>query len=251
MSNLVSVRELCLSFAGRRVLEDVSLDLEAGQILTLIGPNGAGKTSLVRVILGLQKPDSGTLRFSHRLRIGYMPQKLHIDTTLPLTVAGFLALADRDSRRGRSVLERVEIAHLVDQPVTSLSGGETQRVLLARALLRQPELLVLDEPVQGVDITGQEALYRLIARIRNETGCAILMVSHDLHLVMAATDRVICLNRHVCCHGTPDVVSIDPAYTELFGVRTALYTHHHDHEHGLHGKVTPCSESTHGEHHHG
>ncbi|MCK9467814.1 MAG: zinc ABC transporter ATP-binding protein ZnuC [Porticoccaceae bacterium] len=250
MSNLVSVRNLYLGFAGRTVLEDVSLDLEAGQILTLIGPNGAGKTSLVRVILGLQKPGSGTLRFSHRLRVGYMPQKLHIDATLPLSVAGFLALADRNPQRGRDALERVEIPHLLHQPVTSLSGGETQRVLLARALLRQPELLVLDEPVQGVDITGQEALYRLITRIRNETGCAILMVSHDLHLVMAATDRVICLNRHVCCQGTPEIVSVDPAYTELFGVRTALYTHHHDHEHSLHGKVTSGSDTC-GGHHHG
>lgn len=251
MSSLLSARNICLEYASRTVLDNVSLDLEAGQILTLIGPNGAGKTSLVRIILGLQKASSGSLTFSHRLRVGYMPQKLHIDATLPLTVAGFLALADRDANRGHEALARVEIPHLANSPVTSLSGGETQRVLLARALLRQPELLVLDEPVQGVDLNGQEALYSLIARIRTETGCAILMVSHDLHLVMAATDRVICLNRHVCCHGTPEVVSLDPAYAELFGVRTALYTHHHDHEHSLQGKVTSCNHGTSGDHHHG
>ncbi len=246
MTPLLSVRNLTLRFGDRTVLDKVDLDLEAGQIVTLIGPNGAGKTSLVRVILGLQAPDSGSLDFPRRPRIGYMPQKLHIDATLPLTVDGFLALADRDRERRRAALARVEIPHLATQPVTALSGGETQRVLLARALLRQPQLLVLDEPVQGVDVNGQQALYQLITRIRDETGCAILMVSHDLHLVMATTDRVICLNRHVCCQGTPEMVSVDPAYTELFGVRTALYTHHHDHEHSLHGEVEPCREHNHG-----
>lgn len=245
MNALLDVRNLYLSLGGRSILDNVSFSLPAGQILTLIGPNGAGKTSLIRVILGLQRPDSGSVVSPHPLRIGYMPQKLHIDATLPLTVGGFLALADRDRARCRDALARVEIPRLLDQPVSALSGGETQRVLLARALLRKPELLVLDEPVQGVDVNGQEALYRLISRIRVETGCAILMVSHDLHLVMAATDQVICLNRHVCCHGTPEAVSASAAYTELFGVRTALYTHHHDHEHGLHGDVAQCGDHRH------
>ncbi|MFA5493210.1 MAG: zinc ABC transporter ATP-binding protein ZnuC [Porticoccaceae bacterium] len=240
MTTLFNARNLRLSLGDKLILDDVSLDLLAGQILTLIGPNGAGKTSLVRIILGLLKPDAGNVVFPRPIRIGYMPQKLHIDTTLPLSVSGFLALADRNPEHCRNALARVEIPHLLERPVTALSGGETQRVLLARALLRKPELLVLDEPVQGVDINGQEALYRLISLIRGETGCGILMVSHDLHLVMAATDQVICLNRHVCCHGTPEAVSASPAYTELFGVRTALYTHRHDHQHDLHGGVEHC-----------
>lgn len=246
MQPLLNSSDICLQIAGKTILDHVSFQLFAGQILTLIGPNGAGKTSLVRIILGLLKPSSGTVSFSGPLRIGYMPQKLHIDATLPLTVAGFLALADRDRKRRIDALARVAIPHLLDQPVGALSGGEIQRVLLARALLRKPDLLVLDEPVQGVDVNGQEALYQLITQIRNESGCGILMVSHDLHLVMAATDQVICLNQHICCHGTPEVVSASPAYTELFGVRTALYTHHHDHQHSLHGEVEDC-----GDHHHG
>ncbi len=203
----------------------------------MIGPNGAGKTTLVRIMLGLQKPDSGLVRQAPGLRIGYMPQKLHIDPTLPLSVAGFLALADPDPDKGARALEKTGIPHLRRQSVYSLSGGETQRLLLARALLRRPGLLVLDEPVQGVDVNGQEALYQLITRIRDETGCGILMVSHDLHLVMAGTDEVLCLNGHICCHGSPAAVSADPAYRELFGVRTAPYTHHHDHDHSLHGDI--------------
>jgi len=160
-----------------------------------------------------------------------------IDPSLPLSVRAFLKLADRNHVNTAAALERVGVPHLLDSPMAHLSGGETQRVLLARALLRQPNLLVLDEPVQGVDVNGQEALYKLIGQIRDTTGCSILMVSHDLHLVMAATDHVLCINQHLCCHGTPEVVSADPIYRELFGARTALYTHHHDHDHDLDGGV--------------
>ncbi len=226
----------------RPILRGANLRINQGEIVTLIGPNGAGKTTLVRSVLGLIKPDSGSIVRKPGLRVGYMPQKLHIEASLPLTVARFLSLSGGNQRSLIETLELVGIHHLHQQPMQSLSGGETQRVLLARALLRKPELLVLDEPVQGVDVAGQTALYRLITEIRNYRGCGVLMVSHDLHLVMATTDTVVCLNQHVCCHGHPEKVSSHPAYLELFGeaasAGVAVYTHHHDHEHNIHGDVT-------------
>jgi zinc transport system ATP-binding protein len=234
---LLAANQICLKLDGNSILDHVSFALEKGRITTLIGPNGAGKTSLIRVLLGLQKPTSGKIEISPGTAIGYMPQKIAIDYSLPLSVEGFLRLADRRKAAASKALETVGASHLLHRSMVHLSGGETQRVLLARALMRKPQLLVLDEPVQGVDVAGQEALYSLIASIRNTTGCAILMVSHDLHLVMAASDKVLCLNHHLCCQGTPDVVTSDPVYTELFGRRTAPYTHVHDHEHNLHGDV--------------
>ncbi len=234
---LLVVDSVSLHRNDKTLLDQVSFSLEKGRILTLIGPNGAGKTTLVKIILGLMKPDAGSVKRAPGIRIGYMPQRLVIDPTLPLTVGGFLKLTDRDPASCKTALDWAGVKALWLSPLYSLSGGETQRVMLARALLCKPDLLVLDEPVQGVDVAGQEQLYRLIARIRRDLGCGILMVSHDLHLVMAATDEVICLNQHVCCHGSPEQVSSDPEFTELFGNRTALYTHHHDHGHDLHGEI--------------
>ena len=232
---LVELAGLHVAFGARVALNDVSLSLRAGEIVTIIGPNGAGKTTLLRVALGLQRADSGTVHRQPGLRVGYVPQRLAIDETLPLTVRRFLALVPGAQRPAMAAaLTEVGAAHVLDLPLQTLSGGELQRVLLARALLRQPELLVLDEPVQGVDITGQAELFALIRRIRDTRGCGVLLVSHDLHLVMAATDRVICLNHHVCCSGHPDMVSRDPAYRALFGAAIdgfALYSHHHDHHH--------------------
>lgn len=229
--------------AGRDLLIDADLVLEAGKIVTLIGPNGAGKTTLVRTILGLMKPDRGTLHRRPGLRIGYMPQKIHIDPSLPLSVKRFLTLGGTPRLPLAEVLALTGITHLCDARLQSLSGGETQRVLLARALLRDPDLLVLDEPVQGVDVRGQAALYELINTIRLRQGCGVLLVSHDLHLVMANTDTVVCLNQHICCQGRPEEVTIDPAYLELFGdtltPQVALYTHHHDHHHDTHGNIVP------------
>ena len=230
-----------VSFAGNPVLDAVELELKPGEIVTLIGPNGAGKTTLVRVVLGLLAPHRGTVWRRERLRIGYMPQKLNVEPTLPLTVLRFLRLVPGvDRERALAALGEVGAAQVLDSPLQKISGGELQRVLLARALLRQPELLVLDEPVQGVDVAGQAELYRLIGRLRQRYGCGVLMVSHDLHLVMSATDRVVCLNRHVCCSGHPDQVSGDPAFRALFGndARSlAIYHHQHDHQHYLHGSV--------------
>ncbi|NDJ58010.1 zinc ABC transporter ATP-binding protein ZnuC [Enterobacteriaceae bacterium 4M9] len=242
MTNLVSLENISVSFGARRVLTDISLNLHTGRILTLLGPNGAGKSTLVRVVLGLVAPDGGLIKRTPNLRIGYVPQKLHLDATLPLTVSRFMRLRPGVKKSDiQPALVRVQAAHLIDAPMQKLSGGETQRVLLARALLNQPQLLVLDEPTQGVDVNGQLALYDLINKLRHELGCAVLMVSHDLHLVMAKTDEVLCLNHHICCSGTPEVVSAHPQFISMFGPRGAeqlgIYRHHHNHRHDLQGKI--------------
>lgn len=241
---LVTAEGVRVAFEGREVLSGIDLRVHAGEIVTLIGPNGAGKSSLVRAVLGLLRPDAGTIRLRPGLRIGYMPQRLAVDANLPLSVRRFLTLTNYgNSEQSREVLRELGIGHLLDRPMQSLSGGESQRVLLARALIRRPELLVLDEPVQGVDVAGQGELYRLIGRFRDRLGCGVLMVSHDLHLVMAATDTVLCLNRHLCCSGHPETISRHPAYLALFGAtaaaQLAVYTHQHDHRHDIHGDVIP------------
>ena len=237
---LIEAKDICLKLGGKQILDKVDIRLHKGEIVTLIGPNGAGKSTLVRVILGLIKHDSGEVRLAATLRIGYMPQRLTIDPVLPLTVRRFLTLAQRSSKTELiAALTEVGAERLLDSAMQTLSGGETQRVLLARAMLRKPDLLILDEPVQGVDITGQEELYRLIGTIRKRHGCGILMISHDLHLVMSATDQVLCLNRHVCCSGHPDKVRLDPSYVALFGQTPVLmpYSHQHDHSHNAHGDI--------------
>ncbi|WP_295472357.1 zinc ABC transporter ATP-binding protein ZnuC [uncultured Pseudomonas sp.] len=238
---LIRLDQVAVNFAGQTVLENIALSVGAGEIVTLIGPNGAGKTTLVRAVLGLLQPTSGEVWRKPKLRVGYMPQKLHVDQTLPLSVLRFLRLVPGvDRAKAEAALEEVGAGKVIDSPLQGISGGEMQRVLLARALLREPELLVLDEPVQGVDVAGQAELYSLITRLRDRHGCGVLMVSHDLHLVMSTTDQVVCLNRHVCCSGHPEQVSNDPAFVELFGQNApslAIYHHHHDHAHDLHGEV--------------
>lgn len=248
---LIQLSDVAVRFSGQNILDQVNLTLTRGEIVTLIGPNGAGKTTLVRTVLGLLKPDTGSVWRQPRLTIGYMPQKLHVDATLPLSVLRFLRLVPGvDRTSAASALAEVGADHLLDSPLQTISGGELQRVLLARALLRKPELLVLDEPVQGVDVSGQAELYRLITQLRNRYGCGVLMVSHDLHLVMSTTDQVVCLNHHICCSGHPEQVSGDPAFVELFGQDArslAIYHHHHDHAHELHGGVV-MKPHVHGEH---
>ena len=237
----LQLHDIVLAHRGRRVLDGVSLAVPAASIVTLIGPNGAGKTSLIRIALGLSKADGGTVVTRPGLRIGYMPQHVHIPDTLPLTVERFLGLGGATRKAIREAASLTGIGALMSSPMQGLSGGERQRALLCRALAAHPDLLVLDEPVQGIDVAGQNSLYRLIADLRDARGCAVLMVSHDLHLVMAATDDVVCLNNHVCCSGHPDTVTRHPAYLELFGEAgqpaLALYTHHHDHTHDIHGDV--------------
>ncbi len=235
---ILSVKHLSLDLCGKSILNNINLHLAENEILTLIGPNGSGKSSLVRVILGLLKPSSGEVQLRDNLRIGYMPQKISINNLMPLTVSRFLMLGGKISqKRVLDALSEVGASQVIRSQIHTISGGEMQRVLLARALLREPQLLVLDEPVQGVDVNGQIALYKLIQEIRNRYGCSILMVSHDLHIVMASTDRVICLNRHICCSGTPENITQDPAYNNLFGLQVALYSHRHDHAHELNGVI--------------
>ena len=239
---LVSASGISVGFAGRSILDDVEIAVYPGEIVTLIGPNGAGKSTLVRVVLGQLEPDRGGVRRRPGLTVGYLPQRLAFDPTLPLTVRRFLDLPRRRPvELLRARLAEVGIEEVLDRPVQALSGGEAQRLLLARALLREPQLLVLDEPLQNVDFAGQLALFELIAEVRRRRGCGVLLVSHDLHLVMAGTDLVVCLNRHVCCSGAPDSVSRNPQYLALFGPKAAdalaLFAHSHDHSHGLSGEV--------------
>ena len=239
---LVSADSVSLTYGDRQVLQNISINIAEKQIVTLIGPNGAGKSSLLKIILGLLDSQNGQVYRRPGLRIGYMPQRLHVDPSMPMTVKKFLLVANPDTQKSiTESLEEVGALHLIDQQIHGLSGGELQRVLLARALIRDPELLVLDEPVQGVDVSGQTELYRLIDNIRDQHNCGVLLVSHDLHLVMSATDEVICLNHHICCHGHPEQVSNDPAYLELFGRKEAetlaVYTHHHNHSHDISGDV--------------
>lgn len=233
---LLQATSINLVLGGNTLLKNVNFALESGEILTIIGPNGAGKTTLLRVALGLQRPTSGTLYHRPQLTIGYMPQRLHLDPTFPLSVKRFLSFARKGCNDSdlKSALQETGAVHVLDAAMQHLSGGELQRVLLSRALLRQPDLLILDEPVQGVDVHGQVELYQRIGRLRSERNCGVLMVSHDLHLVMAATDRVLCLNQHVCCSGTPAAVSNDPAYIRMYG-HLALYHHDQEHHHQMHG----------------
>ncbi|HKJ05408.1 MAG TPA: metal ABC transporter ATP-binding protein [Geopsychrobacteraceae bacterium] len=233
---LVDLQKICVDLQGKPILSGVDMQVNAREILTLIGPNGAGKTTLLRVALGLLSARSGSVRKKPGLRIGYVPQKLHPDQSFPLSVYRFLSLsARRITSRIPAVLKEVGAEDLSRAQLSTLSGGELQRILLARALLRDPELLVLDEPVQGVDVHGQVELFQLITHLRDKRDCAVLMVSHDLHLVMASTDRVICLNRHVCCTGSPEVVSQDLQFLKLFGPAAlphlALYSHDTNHRH--------------------
>ena len=233
---LVSVHDIDVIISGKKILDRAHLDINAGEIVTLIGPNGAGKTTLVKVVLGLLKPTSGHVERRSNLRIGYVPQQFSIDPLIPLTVYRLMTLSVKANRSQVSeALASTGVTHLIDNSVATLSGGEQQRVLLARALLRKPDLLILDEPVQGVDFSGQVAIYQLIGEIRSTLNCGILMISHDLHIVMAESDRIICLNGHVCCEGHPEDVSKDPEYVKMFGDSGAqtlgIYSHVHDHTH--------------------
>jgi zinc transport system ATP-binding protein len=239
---LVRADGVDLSIGRTQILSHVDMTVGRGEIVTLVGPNGAGKSSLVRVILGLVAPSAGEVWRKPGLRVGYLPQKMSIDPVLPITVRRLLALAGPGSSgKTQAVLKEVGADNLADRALQDLSGGEFQRVMLARALLRDPDLLVLDEPLRGIDLGGQLALYDLIGRLRRDRGIGVLMISHDLHIVMAATDRVICLNQHICCSGAPEAVSRSPEYAALFGAaaarQLAVYAHEHDHAHDLHGHV--------------
>lgn len=239
---LIKAADLSYRFGQRTILSNINIAVHPGEIVSLIGPNGAGKTTLVRILIGLLRPMKGSVSRRSNLTVGYLPQQFKVDKAIPLTVRRLITLTRHATSAAiEQALREVGTPHLINQSIHELSGGELQRVLLARTLLRNPDLLVLDEPVQGIDVTGQFELYDLIARIRSSRGCGVLMISHDLHLVMGATDRVICLNQHICCSGHPEAVSQHPEYVALFGPsaakKIAIYMHNHDHHHDLHGRI--------------
>jgi zinc transport system ATP-binding protein len=239
---LIKAENIGLDIDGHSLLSNVSMEVHPEEIVCIIGPNGAGKTTLIRLLMGIEPISNGNIIRKKGLIIGYVPQKLPIDPTLPLPVHRLMTLTIKKPKKQISAaLRETGIEHLINAQVCTLSGGEFQRVLLARALLREPHLLVLDEPVQGVDFAGEAELYELIKKIRDNYGCGVLLISHDLHVVMAATDRVICLNGHVCCAGSPDTVSRHPEFAQLLGGTSskayAIYSHQHSHDHSLSGKI--------------
>ncbi len=240
---LISVSNAVLARNGRHILDNVSISVKRGEIVTLIGPNGAGKSMLIRAALGLEPLNDGHIHRLPGLKIGYQPQRLRLDETLPLSVRRFLTLTHKESDKElKRSLSEVNVPHLLSASIHTLSGGEFQRVMLARAILRRPDVLVLDEPEQNLDTAGAVEIYQLIARLRKDTGCGVLLVSHDLNVVMAATDQVYCLHGHVCCSGTPDEISGHEEFLRLFGSAAAktlaVYPHHHDHDHAPDGSVT-------------
>ena len=233
---LIKISNLEVKYGSKFVLKNMNLSLNAGEIVTIVGPNGSGKTTLFKAIIGTVPLSKGTIEINPNLRIGYVPQQLKIDQTLPITVGRFLKLSNINFEKS---LDKTELIlgskDLLDVQINSLSGGEMQRVLLARALINDPQILLLDEATRGLDQPGVATFYRKIENIRKSTNCAILMISHDLHVVMSSSDRVICVNGHICCQGTPEIVATSPEYQALFGGDVdgtfALYRHHHDHKH--------------------
>lgn len=235
---LLSIENLDVALGGHRVLEDIHLTLERGEIVTIVGPNGSGKTTLLRCIIGSLTPSRGRIKKASGLTVGYVPQRLHCDATLPMTVSRLLSLPRRcSSQQIGQALERAGVTDQADHQISELSGGQFQRVLLARALLESPDLLILDEATQGLDHHGTAEFYRQLERVRHELGCGVLMISHELNVVMRTSDRVVCLNRTICCEGTPDRVAASPAYQAMFGGdhqdALALYRHRQHHSAAL------------------
>ena len=237
--SLITASNMSLSHGGKIVLRNVDLTSERGEIVTIVGPNGSGKSTLLRGLIGALRPSTGLITRKKDLKIGYVPQKLEINAALPLTVRRFLDLPNRVTQANAiAALQTAGVADHADAQMANLSGGQFQRVLLARALLIKPDVLILDEATQGLDQPGSAAFYRQIEAVRQDLNCAVIMVSHDLHVVMAASDRVLCLNGHICCQGSPDIVASAPEYRALFGSGTqgalALYRHEHTHDHHDH-----------------
>ncbi len=235
---LLEIDKLSYILEGKKILDNISLSIEASKIITIIGPNGSGKTTLVRAMLGLINPSSGSIWFSPKLKIGYMPQKLHLNKNLPLTVLDFLRLeigAKIDKAILDKAIEEIGIEKVLNFDLRKISGGEMQKTLLAKALLNCPNLLILDEPIGGLDINGQIEFYKLIDKLRVEKNISILIISHDLHTVMRRTDHVICLHHHICCEGAPEFVNKQPYFSHAFDNETlqtlSIYEHHHDHKH--------------------
>lgn len=233
---LIEARDISVVKQGKHILENVSINIGKHDFITIVGPNGAGKSMLLKCLMLFYRPDSGTVKQKNNLKIGYVPQRLLPEHTMPITVKRFLTLRKKvEASSLQRTVEETNIAEVLHKQLSVLSGGELQRVLLARSLLNDPELLVLDEPAQNLDISGQLSFYKLLERIYQERSLSILMVSHDLHMVMASTKQVVCLFHHVCCAGEPQVVTKDPEFISLFGNdmadMMAVYQHSHNHTH--------------------
>lgn len=238
---LIKLDNIGIFRSDKWLIRGISLELSKGEIVTLVGPNGSGKTTTAKVVLNILKPDEGKMTFNAK-KVAYLPQAISIDWTLPIRVRDFMNLTSKLSDvEVTEALNLTGVENLISSDLRNLSGGEFQRVLLARAIARKPDLLVLDEPAQGVDFNGEISLYNLIKEISEQLECGILLISHDIHFVMAATDQVICLNGHICCSGSPNAVIKNPAFVELFGARASsalsFYEHQHDHDHGNDGSI--------------
>lgn len=240
---LISLDKISVRLNERDILKNIDFALFEREIVTLIGPNGAGKSTLIKVLLGIVKASAGQIHQQKKLKFSYVPQKFNPSHSLPLRVKDLLALEKCDLARKKEIIQDTGIVKLQDTAVQQLSGGERQRVLLARALLRQPDILVLDEPMQGLDIQSEAELYEYVRSLPLKYNCAVLMVSHDLQWVMQGTHRVVCLNKHICCSGSPENVQQHPEYQAIFGTNRVFYQHHHDHcAHG--DSATPCQHDS-------
>ena len=233
---LITLNNISLSHNGKNVLDDVSFKLHKGEFVTLIGPNGAGKSSLIKILLGVIKQDSGDITYTDNVRLGYTPQTFSANPFIPISVKDFLTLNQKiDSEFMFKTFELTGIKDLLQSPLKNLSGGELQKVLLTRALLNKPNVLILDEPAQNLDVDGQMQLYKLIQDIHQQQNCAVLMVSHDLHRVMKESTQVLCLYHHICCEGLPESILKDEKFNDLFADQIndlmATYEHHHNHHH--------------------
>ncbi len=234
---LAKLDKICLSINQQKILENINLEIKKGEIITLIGPNGGGKTSIARVLLEIITPNKGKVIKNAEINIGYMPQKINFDKTIPIKARDFINLSCSQKSIDKSFFhylsERLHVKDILDKQIHDLSGGQLQKIIFLRTIINKPELLVLDEPTQYMDISATEDFYKILEEVRNKTNCAILMISHDLITVMQKTDLVFCINHHICCHGSPEDINQHPEYLSLFGNRSnlAIYQHHHDHKH--------------------
>ncbi len=241
---LIKVENLSVNLNNKTILKNINFEIMHQQIITIIGPNGAGKSTLLKAILGFIKPSSGKIITHPNLKIGYMPQKIFFSEQIPITVIKFLNLNNNLNIKENIELiqlnKELNIEQLLDKSIHSLSGGELQRVLLAKSLLNKPNLLILDEPTKSIDVNGQAEFYKLCSNLQEKLHCAIIMASHDLNIVMSGINFVICLNKHICCQGLPETISQHKEFIELFGTnlnKLAFYAHHHNHQHLLNGDI--------------
>jgi len=230
------LKNISLKLNEQQILKNINLRINRGQITTLIGPNGGGKTSIARILIGILKPSSGEVFIQKNIKIGYVPQKLEIEKTIPLRVMDFLELfAQKNTKNQLLIIKKLNIGTILEKSLHQISIGQMQKILLAQALMNSPDLLVLDEPTSNMDISAQADFYNLLEEIRKQQNCAILLISHDLHIVMQQTNQVICVNHHICCEGNPESINNHPEYLSLFGKHKinniAIYPHHHDHLH--------------------